>query len=160
MGPPLMARRQFQVKQRAFVLFPLAATRTPSNFGCTPRHADCTAVSECIEEDLKMRTGYCRFTISALALCGAISLGGQAAEVPPPNPPRSQQDLGHEREAACRDLHGPELKECMANYVGTPDKPQNPNPQSDRGTPGNSSEKAPVPIPPSEDRSKSEAAKK
>ena len=35
-----------------------------------------------------------------------------------PNPPRTQQEIMKERYAACRDLHGSALKDCMANYVG------------------------------------------
>jgi hypothetical protein len=54
-----------------------------------------------------------------------------------------------ERGAACRDLRGPELKECMANYVGTPAESQ--NPQSDQG-PRGKSDQPPVPAVPSQDR--------
>jgi len=56
---------------------------------------------------------------------GAIEATAQAADVAPPNPPRSQQEMMRERRDACRDLRGSELKECMANYVGKAQKSEN-----------------------------------
>jgi hypothetical protein len=69
-----------------------------------------------------------RLSIAAIvaACClGLIQRIAGSADVEPFNPPRTQQDIMKERFAACRDLHGSALKECMANYVGKPDKSRN-----------------------------------
>ena len=63
--------------------------------------------------------------ISAFAIAcslGWIEAGAQATNVAPENPPRTQQQIMQERRAACRDLHDAEFRECMNNYVGTPEK--------------------------------------
>lgn len=63
--------------------------------------------------------------ISAFAipcLLAWIEAGAQATNVAPENPPRTQQQIMQERRAACRDLRDAEFRECMNNYVGTPEK--------------------------------------
>lgn len=65
--------------------------------------------------------------ISAFAVTcclGWVEARGQATNVEPPNPPRTQQEIMQERRAACHDLREAEFRECMNNYVGTPDKSQ------------------------------------
>ena len=57
----------------------------------------------------------CLGLIPCMAACG---------DVKPPNPPRTQQDIMKERYHACRDLRGPALKDCLANYVGQRDQPR------------------------------------
>jgi hypothetical protein len=65
--------------------------------------------------------------ISAFAIAcslGWTEAGAQATNVAPPNPPRTQQEIMRERRAACADLREAEFRECMNDYVGTPDKSQ------------------------------------
>jgi len=79
------------------------------------------------EQVVDMDTTRLRFAIAAIgAACGLASaaLDARAMDVAPPNPPRTQQQILKERMAACRDLRGPALRDCMANYVGTPEKSQ------------------------------------
>ena len=62
--------------------------------------------------------------ISAFAIAcslAGIEAGAQATNVAPENPPRTQQQIMQERRAACRDLRDAEFRECMNNYVGTPE---------------------------------------
>jgi hypothetical protein len=56
------------------------------------------------------------------AACGVGLIDAHGANTESVNPPRTQQEIMKERYAACRDLHGSALKDCMANYVGPPPK--------------------------------------
>ena len=56
------------------------------------------------------------------AACGVGLIDARGANTESVNPPRTQQEIMKERYAACRDLHGSALKECMADYVGPPPK--------------------------------------
>ena len=80
-----------------------------------------------------------------------IEACAQATNVPPANPPRTQQEIMQERRAACRDLRAGEFSECMNNYVGTRDKSQNLESDSgrreDRPEPPPASEPQPKPDP-------------
>jgi hypothetical protein len=58
------------------------------------------------------------FGVAVAAACTLGAVDPCAAEATPANPPRTQQDMQRERMAACHGLHGAELKDCMANYVG------------------------------------------
>ena len=65
----------------------------------------------------------CKLATAAFtAACSLGLVGVDAADsgAQSPNPPRTQQQMMKERYAACRDLHGSALKDCMADYVGTP----------------------------------------
>ena len=93
--------------------------------------------------------------ISAFAVTcclGWSEAGAQATNVEPPNPPRTQQEIMQERRAACRDLRDAEFRECMNNYVGTPDKSQSLESESakrdDKANPPQTSEPQPKPNPP------------
>ena len=91
-----------------------------------------------------------RLAITAVAAAcslGSIELNAAGADAGSPNPPRTQQEMMKERYAACRDLHGPALRECMSNYVGTPDK----NLQQDQGTGDDTSAKPSAPARPPKD---------
>jgi hypothetical protein len=72
--------------------------------------------------DMKLRRKLAISAVSAVWSIGLIEVNAADADTESPNPPRSQQKMMNERYAACRDLHGAALKDCMANYVGTPDK--------------------------------------
>ena len=77
-------------------------------------------------------------TLGITAVAAACSLGlidARGAKTGSPNPPRTQQEMMKERYAACRDLHGSALEECMANYVGTPDKNLEQDVQNDTSKP-------------------------
>ena len=56
------------------------------------------------------------------AACNLGLIDARGANSESVNPPRTQQEIMKERYAACRDLHGSALKDCMANYVGPPPK--------------------------------------
>jgi hypothetical protein len=93
-----------------------------------------------------------RFAVSVLAAVvglGCADLSAQGADAKPLNPPRTQNDLNHERRAACRDLRGPEFRECIANYVGTPDPPR--DPQAIPGAPEDKPRKPAAPVPQPQD---------
>jgi hypothetical protein len=83
---------------------------------------------------------------------GWIEAGAQATNVAPPNPPRTQQEIMHERRAACADLREAEFRECMNSYVGTPDKSQglesDAGKHDDKPDPPPASEPQPKPDPP------------
>lgn len=66
-----------------------------------------------------------KLAIAAIAAaCSLALINVDAADsgAESPNPPRTQQQMMKERYAACRDLHGSALEECMADYVGTSGK--------------------------------------
>ena len=86
------------------------------------------------------------------AACSLELIDARGADAQSPNPPRTQQEMMKERYAACRDLHGSALKECMANYVGTPDK----NAQQDDSARDDTSAK-PSPEPPPKDAARGDA---
>jgi hypothetical protein len=99
------------------------------------RHTDCAIKRTVAEEVFDMKL---RHTLAITAVAAACSLGlidARGAKTESPNPPRTQQEIMKERYAACRDLHGPALEECMASYVGTPDKNLEQDVQGDTSKP-------------------------
>jgi hypothetical protein len=60
--------------------------------------------------------------VAAACSLGWIDVGAADSNTESPNPPRTQQQIMKERYAACRELHGSALKDCMATYVGPPSK--------------------------------------
>jgi hypothetical protein len=99
------------------------------------RHADCAIERTVSEEVLDMKL---RHTLGITAVAAGCSLGlidARGAKTESPNPPRTQQEIMKERYEACRDLHGSALEECMANYVGTPDKNLEQDVQNDTSKP-------------------------
>jgi hypothetical protein len=66
-----------------------------------------------------------RITLSlfAAALTSAYA-GALQGEQAMNNPPRTQADMQKERMAACKELRGQPLKDCMQNYVGRQRKSQ------------------------------------
>ena len=73
--------------------------------------------------------------IAAACSIGWVDANAADADAEPPNPPRSQQKIMKERYAACRDLHGDALADCMASYVGTPEKNLESNEGAQYGSP-------------------------
>ena len=61
-----------------------------------------------------------RLTLLLFAVtCACDYVEAVRSETPPHNPPRTQDEIQKRSLAACKNLRGQLLKDCMQNYVGT-----------------------------------------
>jgi hypothetical protein len=74
------------------------------------------------EEVFDMKLRHVLVTMAVAAACSLGLIDARGANSESVNPPRTQQEIMKERYAACRELHGSALKDCMADYVGPPAK--------------------------------------